>query len=406
MKKKIVIWILVIAVIGSFIVFRMSAKNKGKDISIKTAQVVQGDIKAYLSTTGTVKSKNSKDYYPLQGKVKKVNVKVGDSVTIGQVLVEYDTVDPNIAVKQAQIQYDNAVLQKKILQNSDNEIKSNISDLDKQISDLDKQISELQKTPEGLLKLQDMKDQSNPAVRKQTLKNTRDSLKPISSEQLKQANNAVSLAKLSLDSAKQNLSKSQDKIISDINGVVTSLTAIEGTTAMAAQPAVTVQDVENLKVLVSVGKYDANRIKLDQEATVKNGDKELKARVSTVDPAAKKSVTAAGAETTLGIEIDILEKVENLKIDFDTDVDILLGQVNNVSKVPAESIRTNKENKTFIYIVQDGKAVEKEVKLGLQSDMEAQIVEGVKVGDKVILNPSESIKNGTAVKEAVGDEKK
>lgn len=405
MKKKIIIWVLVIAVIGSFIIFRMSAKNKGKDVSIKTAQVVQGDIKAYLSTTGTVKSKNSKDYYPLQGKVKKVNVKVGDSVTAGQVLVEYDTIDPNVAVKQTQIQYDNAVLQKKILQNSDNQIKTNISDLDIQISDLDKQISELQKTPEGLQKLQDMKDPSNPLVKKQTLKNTRDSLKPIASEQFKQADNAVALAKLSLDSAKQNLSKSQDKIIADINGVVTSLTAIEGTSAVAAQPAVTVQNVENLKVLVSVGKYDANRIKLDQEATVKSGDRELKAKVSEVDPSAKKSMTTAGAETTLGIEIDILEKVQNLKIDFDTDVDILLGQVNNALKVPAESIRTNKENKTFIYIVQNGKAVEKEVKLGLQSDMEAQIVEGVNAGDKVILNPSENIKNGTAVKEAVGDEK-
>jgi HlyD family secretion protein len=405
MKRKTIIWILVLAVIGSVIIFRMSNKNKVKDVGVKTAQVQQGDIKAYLSTTGTVKSKSSKDYYPLQGKVKKVNVKVGDAVTTGQVLVEYDVMDPNLAVKQAQIQYDNSVLQKKILQNSDNQIKNNISDLDKQISDLDKQIEELQKSPEGLQKLADMKDPNNPIVKRQTLKNTRDSLKPISNEQYKQADNAIALAKLGLDSAKQNLSKSQDKIVADIDGVVTALTAVEGTAAMAAQPAVTVQNLENLKVLVSVGKYDANRIKLDQEATVKSGDKELKAKVAAIDPAAKKSVSATGAETTLGVEIDILERAENLKIDFDTDVDVLLGQVNNVVKVPAESIRTNKAGKTFIYAVENGKAVEREVKLGLQSDMEAQIVEGAKAGEKVILNPSENIKSGTAVKETVGDEK-
>lgn len=462
MKRKTVIWILILAVIGSAIIFRMSNKNKVKDVAVKTAQVQQGDIKAYLSTTGTVKSKSSKDYYPLQGKVKKVNVKVGDSVTTGQVLVEYDVVDPNVAVKQAQIQYDNAVIAKQILVNNNNEIKKKIADIDKQISNLNSMISKIKES--GAPSVDAAALQSQLTQLKQTrevlnsvyeatkdgdtaevfnlsstiseidaqiseitkmlsstggtsvdvstleaqlaqLKQAKESLKTIPAEQLKQADNAIALAKLGLDSAKQNLSKSQDKIVADIDGVVTTLTAIEGTAAMAAQPAVTVQNIESLKVLVSVGKYDANRIRLDQEATVRSGDKELKAKVAAIDPAAKKSMSATGAETTLGVEIDILEKAESLKIDFDTDVDVLLGQVNNVAKVPAESIRTNKEGKTYIYTVENGRAVEREVKLGLQSDMEAQIVEGAKAGDKVILNPSENIKNGTAVKEAVGDEK-
>lgn len=401
MKKKVTIWIVIIAVVVGLISYRIAAKNKRNFVSVKTAAVQQGEIKSYLSTTATIKSKNSKDYYPLQGKVKKVNVKVGDTVKKGQVLVEYEVQDLNAAVKQAQIQYDNAVLTKQMYVNSNNEMKNKMADLDKQISDIDNQISAAQKNPEEAANLPTLES------KKAQLKQQRDALKlPFSNEQLKQADNAITLAKINLDSAKQNLSKSQDKITSDIDGVVTAVSVVEGATSMAsAQPAVTVQDIDNLKAVMSVGKYDANKIQVGQEAVIKSGNKEYKGKVSFIEPAAKKTVSATGSETTLGVEIDILDRAEDLKIDFDADVDILLGQVSNVLKVPAESIRTTKEDKTFVYVVEGDKVAEREVKLGLQSDMEAQIVEGVKSGDRVILNPSENIKNGTLVRESSGDDK-
>lgn len=398
MKKKIIIYVVIAATITSGLVFVNSKKNKQAIVSVKTAQVSKGEVKSYLSTTATVKSKNSKDYYSLQGKVKKINVKVGDSVTKGQVLAEFDVTDPNIAVKQAQINYDNAVLTKQNQVNSNNEVKNNIADLEQQIADLDAQIAEAKKNPADVAKVSQLETQ------KTTLKTKKDSLKvPYSNEQLKQADNNVALQKINLDSANTNLSKSQNSIISDFDGVVTALNLVEGTTTTgSAQPAITIQDLNNLKVVMTVGKYDASKIQLGQEALIKNGTKEFKGKVSFIDPSAKKTVSATGSDTTLGVEIDIIEKPEGLRVDFDTDVDILLGQVNDVLKVPAESIRTNKEGKTYLFYMDGNKAVEKDVVLGLQSDMEAQIVEGISSGDKVILNPSTNMKSGELVKEAVG----
>lgn len=407
MKKKIIIGIVVVAAIGGLVAFRFAGGKKVSYVNIKAATVSQGDVKAYLSTTGTIKSKNTKDYYPLQGKVKKVNVKVGDAVKQGQVLVEYEVQDANAAVKQAQIQYDNAVLQKKMLVNNNNDIKSKIADLDKKIADTDTQIaaaekSPLAQTPDGQKALSGLQTQ------KSSYQQQKESLKPISTEQFKQADNSVALAQISLDSAKSNLSKSQDKIISDIDGVITAVNVVEGVSSMTAgaQAAVTVQDLSNLKVELSVGKYDSSRIQIGQEAIVKNGGKDYKAKVSEVDPAAKKTVSATGSDTTLGAEVDILDKPEGLKVDFDADVDVLIGQANSTVKVPAESIKTDKTGKSVVFIVQGDKAVQKEVKLGIQSDMEAQVVEGVKAGDKVILNPGETVKDGTVVKEMAGDGKK
>ncbi|GFP75856.1 efflux RND transporter periplasmic adaptor subunit [Clostridium fungisolvens] len=400
MKKKVIAIVLVAVVVVGGLGYARSRKNTTHFLSVKTASVSTGDIQSYLSTTATIKSKNSKDYYPIQGKVKKVNVKVGDSVTKGQVLVEFDVTDPNISVKQAQINYDNAVLTKQMQVNANNDAKNNMADLDKQIADLNNQINEAKKNPQDVTKIQSLQQQQS------TLQSKRDAAKiPYSDEQLKQADNTISLQKIALDTAKDNLSKSQSTIVADFDGVVTALNVAEGAaTAAAAQPAITIQDVNNLKAVMSVGKFDAAKIQLGQEAVIKSGDKKLKGKVSFIGPSAKTTASATGTESTLPVEIDILDKPDGLKIDFDTDVDVLLGQVNNVIKVPAESLRTDKNDRNYLYVVSGGKAVEKEVKLGLQSDMEAQVTEGLSNGDKVILNPSSSVKDGVTVKEA-GDGK-
>jgi HlyD family secretion protein len=399
MKKKVIIYVVIAAVITGGIVFAGSKGNVQKPVSIKTAAVFQGDVKSYLSTTAVIKSKNSKDYYPLQGKVKKVNFKVGDVVAKGQVLAEFEVTDPNIAVKQAQLNYDNSVLTKQNQVNSNNEVKNNIADLDKQISDIDAQIEEAKKNPLDTAKVAQLENQ------KASLKTKGDSLKtPFTNEQLKQSDNNIALQKINLDNAKNNASKSQSTIIADFDGVVTALSLIEGATVTAAaQPAITLQDLNNLKAVMTVGKYDAVKIQLGQEAVIKNGSKEYKGKVSFIDPVAKKAVSAAGSDTTLGVEIDIIDNPEGLKVDFDADIDVLLGQVARVLIIPAESIRTNKDGRTYVFAVEGNKVVEKDVKLGLQSDMEAQIIEGVTSGDKVILNPGTNMNPGDLVSEAVGE---
>jgi HlyD family secretion protein len=399
MKKKIIAYIVIATVITGGTVFVGQKRNVPKPVSIKTSAISQGVVKSYLSTTAAIKSKNSKDYYPLQGKVKKVNVKVGDAVVKGQVLAEFDVTDPNIAVKQAQLNYDNAVLTKQNQVNSNNEAKNNIADLDKQISDIDAQIEEAKKNPLEAAKVAQLESQ------RATLKTKKDSLKVIyTNEQLKQSDNNISLQKINLDNAKNNASKSQSAIVADFDGVVTALNLVEGATVTAAaQPAITVQDLNNLKAVMTVGKYDAAKIQQGQEAVIKNGSKEYKGKVSFIDPVAKKAVSATGTDTTLGVEIDIIDNPEGLKVDFDADIDVLLGQTASVLKIPAESIRTNKDGRTYVFAVEGNKVVEKDVKLGLQSDMEAQIIEGVTSGDKVILNPGTNMKPGDLVSEAVGE---
>jgi HlyD family secretion protein len=387
MKKKTVIYGLIVVGILSGVFLISGKKKDSKVATVKTSIVQVGELKSYISTTATVKSNNSKEYYGLQAKIKKVKVKIGDQVKIGDILVTYEAQDLASSVSQAQIQYDNAILQKKDLYNQNESIKNKIADLDKEITTLEKSTN-----PTDKAKLETLKPQKN-------------ALAPMSAEKLKQTDNAVKLAELSLTSAKQRLSENKSTIVAENAGVVTAMNAVEGSVGNGMQAVVVVQDVENLKATASLGKYDANKVKVGQEVMVKSGTNTYKGSISFIEPAAKKTVGVTGSETTLGVEITILDKAPALKIDFDVDVDILVEKVANAIKIPSEALKVEKGGKNLAYVVEKNVVREVNVTIGTQSDTEVQITKGIKNGDKVILNPSTSIKEGSIVKEAIEQSK-
>lgn len=388
MRKKIVTWVIVILIIGGVIGLRFIAKNKSKYIQVKTEKVQRGDIKSYLSITGDVESKNSKSYFGIGGKVKKVNVKLGDKVKKEDVLIIYDIPDLEVQVKQAKIQYENAVLIQKDMKNKKNKIDNKLKDLEEQINIL--------KESKNL--------EDNQAL--QALKNQKESITTISDEQIKQRENSVILAKIALDSAENQFKDAKDKIIAEADGTITEVNVIDGVVDSGMKPAVKVEDLNNLKISASVGKYSAEGIKVGQEVLIKNKEKTYNGKVSFVNPAAIKNVSPSGEDTSLGIEVDISSDVKGLKIGFDVDVNILLSQAKNIFKIPIEAVKKNKEGENIVYTVQDRKAVEKVIETGIQSDSEIEIKKGLQEGEKVILNPGNSIENGTLVNEVLKDNKK
>lgn len=384
MKKKIIIITAVVAVIGVFVAIGISKGKNNNKISVKTSKVAKGDVQSYLSTTGIVKSKNKKEYFGTQGKVNKVSVKVGDKVKKGQVLLSFNIPDLQNAKEQAELQYQNAILQKEELLSQKKSIEDKIYSIDKNINKLKNS-----KNPNNLAKVEALKQQ-------------KETIQPINNEKISQVENSVRLAQLAVDSANNKINETGDKIISDIDGVVTEVNISDGGVSSGTQPLVVVQNIDDLKVGVSLGKYDATKVKKDMKVFVKNDNKKYEGKVDFIAPTAKKVTTPTGGDNASTLECEVYlskEDVKDLRIGFDVDVDILLGQSKNVIKVPMESIKTNKYNKSYVYVVKEGKVKEKAVVLGTQSDMEAEIKSGLKEGEKIVLNPNNSIKDGITVQE-------
>ncbi len=388
MKKRWLVGIGAVVVVGviAFSIFGggLGPKNaKGeKPVQVKTALASKGEVDAYLSTTAVIKSDYKKEYFGSQAKVEKVNVEVGDKVKKGDVLVVFEKQDTLTQVRQAEIQYENAKLSNKELNNQNQDIKDQIADLAKQISDLKKS-----GTPADLTKA----DQ---------LKKTKDSLSPISSERLKQSSNAILSAKLSLNSARSNNVKNTNDIVAEAAGTVTAVNVTEGANASGGQAAIVVQDLKNLKAVITLGKYDATRVKLNQSVKISVGrsgsatSKVLSGKVSFIDPVA---TISQNGEALLKAEIIINKYSSLLKIDFSVDVDILTGKALDAISVPAEAVRYEKAGRTTVYVVKDGMIEIREAKLGISSDVETQIIQGVIEGEKVVLNPETTLINGTKV---------
>ena len=367
MKKKIIIGVVIGALIGTIAGIQITSKNNKQSIAVKTSKVVMGDVKMYLSTTGTIKSKNEKQYSASStARISNVNVSVGDITKKGAMLLTYDTSDLSNQVSSAQIAYNNALSQKQDAVNKDSDAKTTIANT------------------------------ADTQANASTISTAKASV--LSGERIKQLDYAIASAKITLDSAKGKLSQNSS-ITSNSAGVVTAVNVINGQTG-SQEMAIIVQDISSLKAVVKVGKYDAAKVAIGQESTIMSNGKVYKAKVSKIYPTATVNTSATGGDTTLTVELDVLEAAPMLKVNFDSDVDILLNQALNVLKVPAETILTNKDGSTYLFVMENGLAVQMNVKLGIQSDKDAQIVNGVKANDIVILNPGATVTNGIMVEDA------
>lgn len=367
--KGITITILILTIVIST-VYVISKKNREalSVVEVKTAKVEKGDIISLFSTNGDVESKSKQDYYIFSpAKVLKVYVDVGDRVKKGDKLLELETQDLTLQYKIAQKQLEIAKLQleslKKLKENS--------------------QLSSFQFSQPS---------SGNLIQSPSTFSNIDD--------QIKLQQKQVEIAELNLKSIQQSMTKQQRYITAGIDGIVTVLNAKEGNYFGSAQlPAITIEDPQDLQVVLNVNQYDSINLKEGQKAYIHFGNKTFDGVVRRVSPVATKVLTQTGSENVVKAYVDILNNDGTIKSGFNVDVDIKIGEKKDVVKIPSEAIVTDKNGKSYVYVVENGVAKQREIKVGLSSDLETEILDGVSPGEVVILNPNSSIQDGTKVKE-------
>lgn len=189
-------------------------------------------------------------------------------------------------------------------------------------------------------------------------------------------------------------------ITATIDGTITALNVKKDQVDLntqTGQPSVTIDDLGNLKVAILLSKSDANLVKVDQPVTLTSGNTTYTGKVSALDPVATTTTGATGATTALGGTITFDTPPTGLFAGFEIDADITTNTAENALTMPIETLVYDKENKPYVYIVKNDKAKEVEIETGIQSDTKVQIIKGLEKGQKVIISPADSLKNGTAV---------
>ena len=167
----------------------------------------------------------------------------------------------------------------------------------------------------------------------------------------------------------------------------------------AGTPLLEVGDVSELEVSSELLSSDAATVAPGATATISGwGGQPLPVRVRRIDPAGFTKVSALGLEEQrVRVVLDLLEQPPSgLGHDYRVDVAIVVWEGKDVLRIPTTALfRAGKEWATFA--VRDGRARLTKVETGASDATLTVVKKGLALGEKVIPQPSDAIKDGMRV---------
>jgi HlyD family secretion protein len=81
---------------------------------------------------------------------------------------------------------------------------------------------------------------------------------------------------------------------------------------------------------------------------------------------------------------------------YRVEAKIIVWQGDDVVKVPSSALFRSGDG-WAVFVTRDGRAVTTSVQLGQNNGLEAQILEGLAAGDRVVVHPSDRVADGVRV---------
>ncbi len=182
------------------------------------------------------------------------------------------------------------------------------------------------------------------------------------------------------------------------------------TTIAAGEPILEIGNIENdLEIIVELLSTDAVKVREGQDVVIEKWGEPtpLHGVVERIEPWGYTKYSALGVEEQRVKAIiqftDPLEKRESLGHGFRVETRIVVWKSDTALNIPASALFRDQGNWSVFKINEDGTATAKNVTIGQNNGLRAQITEGLVDGDKVILYPGPEIEEGTAVKARTAD---
>ena len=160
---------------------------------------------------------------------------------------------------------------------------------------------------------------------------------------------------------------------------------------------VTIADMDTLEVEVDVSESSLSKIKIGQPCEIQLEafpDLRLAGVVSRMVPTVDRS------KATLLVKVRFVDRDPRVLPDMSAKVAFLSKIVPPEEKKPVTAVQpaaiTERDHKKWIFVVKEDKAQQTEVSVGKKIG-ELVEIHGVKAGDKVVLNPTEKLKDGSKV---------
>lgn len=199
---------------------------------------------------------------------------------------------------------------------------------------------------------------------------------------------------------------------SDVAATLTDIFSTASSTNNAVGTGIVVEHYGDFYVSFTVGKYDLQDLHVGQIAKITSLDKEYDGEVTYVSATATagsgldissitSSLTGGSSSSSTNsapIRVKIKNPDEKVVIGFDVDVSVNTEKLENVMLIPVEAVSTNDgEDCVFVYNEKEKTVSKRVVTLGVGSDTVYEVLEGLQVGEQVVMNPKTVLVDGDKI---------
>ena len=436
-KILILIPIIIIAIV-SFV----NQKNKKNELQVEEnlgvpviiAKVLEENMKDTIFYTGIVNlDKELTVFSQTNGIIENMNLEIGERINKNDIIALIDKEQLNIKKNKMEekseindSKIEKSVLDKKILKEKINLLSINIKEVEKNIEEIESKIKS------GSINLSVLKNQyqrdldlfKNNALPKSKFEISEANYLA-SIENLEQLNILLDKAKINKEkiineqkqlnlnvmqidtSLKQikaekaidyedikdiNLQLSYTEIRSNVNGIILEKYKEGGELLGVGQAIIKIGDDSRINLLINIPEELANKLNIGLSANIKfNGIESIYTGILT-----KKYPEINKKTGLLSLEFQVNNEENLLKKGMTGKLELVLEEKNNVLKIPKEAI-IEKNGKSYVFVVVNNYAEEREVLLGITDDSNVEVLKGLKMQDKIVIDGNKNLKGNDKV---------
>jgi HlyD family secretion protein len=191
-------------------------------------------------------------------------------------------------------------------------------------------------------------------------------------------------------------------LYSPVNGVILRIVQESEAVVPTGQPLVEIGDIGDLEIVSDLLSSAAVRVEPGQPVLIEQwgGEHALHGRVRLVEPSGFTKISALGVEEQrVNAIVDFVDppaKRPNIGDGYRVEVRIIVSSRENVLKVPTSSLFRHAGD-WAVYVVANERVTRRLVQIGERNGLEAEVVQGLTGGERIIVYPSDAITEGVKV---------
>lgn len=426
-KKPMIIVLLIIIVVGAFGIKSYLKSQKAMIKKVSIATIKKGMLTQSVTFTGSIEA-NGRNEISLSPSLKVVEVFVeeGQTVKKGDILVKLDDSDFKSQLEKQKLNLSNAEYNLNyIVENSSSNDKLTSENALKQakislenakinLEDVNKKFEQSKNLFEGgLISANEfeaakkaVKDNQNAVksaeIALASAQSTYSNMDSTINNKIINQKNQIELVQSEIEGLKKKIEDCN--LRANVDGRVTKIDAKVNQYPEAGEKII-IDDISLYKASMDVSQYDAIKMKKGQKAiiNVNGGDKEYTGAITDIGQRAEKKLNSTDQDSKVNVKVSINKPDTNVKIGYEVDTEIILNEKKNILQIGFEAIKED-AGKKYVFVIGDNNTIARRyITTGLETDYNIEVLSGLKEGERYVLSPEKTLKEGDKVSEAGGD---